>query len=259
MPTLGITAVKDTWESFAQQDALGAILTDPSKKRGRWEISEFMETGLSEISTVLNHVRDLGLSPDFNGLAVDFGCGVGRLSRALAKQFNRVVGVDIAATMISTAVKLNSDLNNCKFVLNTRADLEILETGSVSFIYSNIVLQHMPGRFAQSYLREFVRILEPGGIMVFQIADSPTGNLLARMRYHIRPRTRVRQILGKKPMMMYALRENLVRQSIFPSQVVDVRCTNATVGEFAGDLKYIESSAALGLLSKQYCCVKPKQ
>jgi ubiquinone/menaquinone biosynthesis C-methylase UbiE len=117
----------------------------------------------------------------------------------------------------------------------------------------------MPGKFAEKYLREFVRVLKPGGIMVFQIADSPVGDFLARLRYHVRPRTRIRQVLGRKPMMMYSLPESRVRQAIEPAQVADVRWTNATAGEFAGNLQYIEHPPAAGLLSKQFCCIKSTQ
>jgi SAM-dependent methyltransferase len=256
MPKIGITAVRETWEKLAQQDALWAILTSSSKKARQWEITEFMGTGVKEIETVLTCVQDAGLVPNFTGSAVDFGCGVGRLTRALAQNFSKVIGVDIASTMIATAKELHTDAVNCEFVLNVQPNLRFIRSSTISFVYSNIVLQHMPGKFAAAYLKEFVRILQPGGIMVFQIADSPAGNPIERIRYHLRPRTRLRQLLGMKPMMMYSLREDRVRRAIAPAQVVSVCWTNATDGEFSGDLKYLEHPPITGLPSKQYCCVK---
>ena len=52
------------------------------------------------------------------------------------------------------------------------------------FIYSNIVLQHIPREAQFGYVREFGRILKPGGIAVFQTPAGlnfrrPTSFLLA--------------------------------------------------------------------------------
>ena len=44
--------------------------------------------------------RDIPLG---KGKALDFGCGVGRLSQALADYFDRVVGADVSPTMIGLA------------------------------------------------------------------------------------------------------------------------------------------------------------
>ena len=55
------------------------------------------------------------------------------------------------------------------FILNERADLRMFESASFGFIYSNIVLQHIEPRDQRSYLKEFVRVLTPRGVLVFQL------------------------------------------------------------------------------------------
>jgi SAM-dependent methyltransferase len=37
------------------------------------------------------------------------------------------------------------------------------------FIYTNIVLQHMRPEYSKAYLKEFLRVLSPGGLLVFQL------------------------------------------------------------------------------------------
>jgi hypothetical protein len=54
-------------------------------------------------------------------------------------------------------------------VLNERDDLSIFADGAFDFVFSFLVLQHMPPPLAESYLREFVRVLKPGGIGYFQM------------------------------------------------------------------------------------------
>ena len=74
-----LASVQANWDLYARTDPLWAILTDPSKRDGKWDLEAFFESGVLEIETVLNHVERLGLSPDYEGVAVDFGCGVGTL------------------------------------------------------------------------------------------------------------------------------------------------------------------------------------
>ena len=53
-------------------------------------------------ATVLGHAQHLG-RPLRHGTALDFGCGVGRLTHALAPHFERTYGVDVSSTMIEQA------------------------------------------------------------------------------------------------------------------------------------------------------------
>src|ERR1700748_2560639 len=82
-----LSHLKSDWDSLAQRDVLAAILTDESKSGGKWDVTEFMATGDAEIETVLQHLVIVGLQPDPDGAVLDFGCGVGRVTQALARRF----------------------------------------------------------------------------------------------------------------------------------------------------------------------------
>jgi ubiquinone/menaquinone biosynthesis C-methylase UbiE len=102
--------------------------------------------------------------------ALDFGCGVGRMARSLASHFESYTGVDISEPMIARAREWNFDCPQCRFILNTTGDLRVFDSGSFDLIYSRFVLQHLPSRaLVESYLRDFIRILKPGGLLVFQL------------------------------------------------------------------------------------------
>src|SRR6202051_2161263 len=101
-----LSGLKSDWESLAQRDALAAILTDESKSGGKWDVTEFMATGDAEIETVLQHLKAIGLQPDPGGAVLDFGCGVGRLTQALARRFQSLCGIDISVEMIASAHEL---------------------------------------------------------------------------------------------------------------------------------------------------------
>lgn len=175
-----IRSLQENWDNLGRIDAMWAIITeDPSKLGHGWTREAFFATGRAEIDTVLAAVRNA--VPDLSDeRALDFGCGVGRLARALAPHFRAVVGVDIAPSMIEQARELNADLTNCEWIVNATDDLGVFADGTFSLIYSNVVLQHMRREYALAYMREFVRIARPGGAIVFQLPAERVRSLRKR-------------------------------------------------------------------------------
>jgi len=152
------------WEDLAQLDPLFAILTERGKEFGKWDREEFFSSGMAEIDALMSRC---GLKTGDNGRALDFGCGVGRLSRALSRYFGEVCGVDISPEMVRLASQFTPA---CKFYVNESTDLKIFADNSFDFVYCNIVLQHQPDKeTARNYIAEFVRLTKPAGMAVFQI------------------------------------------------------------------------------------------
>ena len=155
------------WEYLAKKDPLWAILSEPSKTGGRWNVDEFFASGQHEIDNVFGYLeRQHRLPVDFDA-AVDFGCGVGRLSRALAGRFAQVSGIDAAPTMIKRAQELNANRPHLEFVLNQEPRLSRFPDASISFAYTTLVLQHITYPESLAYVGELLRILKPGGIAMF--------------------------------------------------------------------------------------------
>lgn len=158
------------WHRLGQSDPMWAILTEPGTRGGQWDEARFFQTGEAEIRDRFRDLERRGIRPE-PGQALDFGCGIGRLTQALAGRFRHVTGVDIAPSMIERAMALNRHPAACAYLVNDADHLGVFETASFDFIYSNITLQHMEPGYALGYLTEFVRILKPGGILVFQMPD----------------------------------------------------------------------------------------
>jgi SAM-dependent methyltransferase len=206
---------KRDWDDLGRVDPLWAILTDPQQRCGKWNLEEFFGTGAAEIARLMQHAAQLGL-PRKKRTALDFGCGVGRLTRALSRHFDRCVGVDISDAMISQALELHRDWPTCRFVVNTAEDLRVFQDHSFDLVYSNIVLQHLPTvRLIESYIREFVRTLSPDGLLVFQLPRHIPWKtrLQARRRLY-----RVLRALGVRPesllesLKLTPIRMNLVSE-----------------------------------------------
>ena len=152
-----------------------AILTDPAKAGGRWDADEFFATGTREIGVFMAQAVQWG-APASRRSALDFGCGIGRLTQALAGHFDHVYGVDISPKMIelaNTHNRHNRKGARCEYVCNSAGDLRRFADGSIDMIYSWITLQHMRPRHARRYMREFLRVLAPGGLLLFQYPGKP--------------------------------------------------------------------------------------
>ena len=156
------------WDQHARRDPLWAILSHPARTGGKWDLGRFMQTGVGEVTTLLYELQSLGITVP-RGAALDFGCGVGRLSQALAHHFDRVTGVDVSAVMIEKAQSLNGFPQVVSYVCNRSSHLREFPDRTFDFILSNIVLQHVRPDIAVEYLREFARLLAPGGALVFQL------------------------------------------------------------------------------------------
>ncbi len=167
-----------TWDTLGHEDPLWAVLDDPAKRGGRWAAEDFFATGRQQIYGLLAEVRELGL--ESGGIALDFGCAVGRLTLALAESFEHVYGVDIAPSMIELANRYKSNRNNVSYLLNRRTDLEVVGDTRFDFVYSSITLQHMRTQYAAAYVREFIRVLKDGGVLVFQLPGRRLGLSLAK-------------------------------------------------------------------------------
>jgi len=169
---MNLRRLSRTWDDFGQQDPLWAILSHEDKRGNRWDLEEFLQTGRDEIGEAMAYVSES--QPDLpRRNALDFECGVGRLSHALAAYFETVDGIDISGSMIQQARTINQRGAACRYHHNTAPDLGIFSDQEFDFLYSNLTLQHMPPTLAHGYIRDFCRLLRPGGALVFDIPVRP--------------------------------------------------------------------------------------
>jgi SAM-dependent methyltransferase len=164
---MNMDEASSNWTKLGKDDPMWVVLTDPDKKGNRWDAKEFFATGESAIAMIFDRMQGAGLVPS-PGRALDFGCGVGRLTQALAAHFDAVDGVDISSSMINHAETFNRFAGRVQYHLNVRPDLATFPSSRYDFICSLIALQHIPARFQRGYLRDFLRLLKPGGVAYFQ-------------------------------------------------------------------------------------------
>jgi tRNA/tmRNA/rRNA uracil-C5-methylase (TrmA/RlmC/RlmD family) len=132
---ISLETSQKNWDQLAKEDPLWAILTDPSKKDGRWQPEEFFQTGVAEIAKVMQDLSRQGLTPG-RDRALDFGCTVGPLSQALAGWFGEVHGVDVSPSMIELANRFNNHRDRCHYHLNADGHLRRFPDNHFDLLYN---------------------------------------------------------------------------------------------------------------------------
>jgi SAM-dependent methyltransferase len=108
----------------------------------------------------------------FNGSALwqkedkhllDFGCGWGRIARFFYRDFlpRNVVGVDVQEELLTIC---RQTFTGPTFLRSTPVPPTGLESGSVDFIVSYSVFSHLGERACNEWIRDFSRLLAPGGM-----------------------------------------------------------------------------------------------
>jgi ubiquinone/menaquinone biosynthesis C-methylase UbiE len=156
------------WKRWGKADPLWAVAAKPDKQKDGpkpWTEQEFYALGESDWQDFLYHWRQYGINTQS---CLEIGCGAGRMTRQLARSFDRVHGVDVSEAMISCA-RIAVERKNVEFTVIDGLHLP-QQDSSVKAIFSTHVLQHLDSvEVGFSYFREFFRVLEDGGTIMIHL------------------------------------------------------------------------------------------
>jgi 2-polyprenyl-3-methyl-5-hydroxy-6-metoxy-1,4-benzoquinol methylase len=193
------------WEEWGAQDPYFGVL---NMDRFRFDSinetrTEFFESGEAFIRSLLGQRKSLVAHQESHIRALDFGCGVGRLSIPLARRFEQVVAIDISESMLREAEKncTLAGLSNVTFLKSD--DTMRALTGSFDFVVSYIVLQHIPRVRGYRIIDRLLASVRPGGRAMIHVSLRRQFNLVRRAIYFAKHRIpfayRVSNVLQGKP------------------------------------------------------------
>ncbi|MBA2505095.1 MAG: class I SAM-dependent methyltransferase [Thermoleophilaceae bacterium] len=157
------------WDERAAENALyfidnNASYEDTDEERfwagGRTTLDKFLELS--------------GVDLPAGGVAVEIGCGVGRLTRPLAERTAFVHAVDVSERMLALARDRHAELENVEWIHGDGTSLAGVGDGVADVCISQIVFQHIPDpAITLGYVREIGRVLADGGVAGFQVSNDP--------------------------------------------------------------------------------------
>jgi SAM-dependent methyltransferase len=157
-------SIKSFWNKAAEENPYWYISSYGSFGTDR-NLEEFWASG----QTIWEDIkRAIGYTPGPTDIVVEIGCGVGRLTRAIAPEVGRVIALDISDRML--AIARQADLPNAEFRAADGFALPGIADRSVDLVLAYCVFQHLPSYDAlRSYVLEMNRIAKPGSLMAFTL------------------------------------------------------------------------------------------
>jgi SAM-dependent methyltransferase len=166
---MGATDMREFWDQRARENAL--FFVDNRVDYARPDGERFWHEGERDLDHMLDQ---LAVTVRESDVVLDLGCGVGRLTRVLARRAREVWALDVSAEMLDRARRLNGGLDNVHWIRNDGRTLAPLADGSVDACVSLVVFQHIPDpAVTLGYVAEMGRVLRPGGWAVFQVSTDP--------------------------------------------------------------------------------------
>ena len=183
------------WDERARENAMYYIHSELDFDHT--DETEFWASGAENLERTLSPFgRAIG--PDDRVLEI--GCGIGRMTRAIAARAGSVVGLDVSAEMVARGRRNLAGLGNVELLVGSGRDLGVVADASVDVVYSFIVFQHIPDpEVTCGYVREIGRVLRPGGWTVFQVSQRPEIHRRESWKADDGPRARLRRWTGRAP------------------------------------------------------------
>ncbi|MBI4464176.1 MAG: methyltransferase domain-containing protein [Acidobacteria bacterium] len=164
--------MQEDWDARARENALFYV----ANRSEPWTEDEFFETGERDVREyILSDMESIcrGRNPA-EMRVLEIGCGVGRMTRALARVFGEVHAVDVSGEMIALARQFLRSFHNVYLYQNNGLDLSGIPPLSFDLAFSLLAFQHIPSLpIIEGYVREVGRLLLPGRLFKFQVQGHP--------------------------------------------------------------------------------------
>jgi 2-polyprenyl-3-methyl-5-hydroxy-6-metoxy-1,4-benzoquinol methylase len=155
------------WDYYGRNDPYYGVMSAPEFKSGRVDdatLQLFFSSGVADVAECIE-IAQRSFGPLHFATALDYGCGVGRLSRPLAERFSRVIAVDLSQDMLERA---RQGLQGLNVSYESAGSMTAERT---NFILSRMVFQHIPPSIGVPILSKLAARLDGTGIIEVPIRD----------------------------------------------------------------------------------------
>jgi len=155
------------WQAWGGKDPLFGVIPQPGRELGGtqpWTDEDFYQTGYRDWREFIGRWERYGVDKES---CLEIGCGAGRMTCAISRDFRTVYGVDVAEGMVAYARKHVG--HNVHLHVTDGVTLPVPDS-SVTAVFSVIVFLHFDrSEHAAAYFREIARALKPGGTIMIQL------------------------------------------------------------------------------------------
>lgn len=157
---------KIKWQFLAKKNPNYYIFSDEAISKSE---SDYRKSGQDDVQNIITGDPALAGILRNSKICLEMGCGNGRMTEFLAKEFSYVFAVDISQEMLDLARKRLAGYNNIDFIQSDGTKFNLPDE-SIDFVFSYLVLQHFPTKkMVKKTLEEFYRLLKIGGTAKIQV------------------------------------------------------------------------------------------
>ena len=166
--------MRNSWEEKAQQNPLFAVQTTEDMQDALAQdfppdqVERLFDRGRRLYAERIGPLLATLPGPREEALVVEYGCGVGRILRAIVDAGYRCAGIDISPTMLAHCRDLVPEVEGT-YALDD-AGRSAMSDGQASMVFTYAVVQHISTLTAYVWaLDEMCRVLKPGGLLAIHL------------------------------------------------------------------------------------------
>lgn len=181
--------VCNQWKALSETEIYWSVKTEEIylSKHLHSSIDSFFISGAAEVDRCIQAIKSSGLRVPSDGVCLEYGCGVGRVTRYLAEEFNRVVGVDISQEHIREARRIANDCNLYNTDFRLVDGFGPLTQVGYDIVFSTLVLQHNPPPLMYCMISRLLSAVNKGGLAYFQVPVYRSGYSFYTKEYLVKP------------------------------------------------------------------------
>lgn len=209
------------WTRLGQEAPHWSVLTQDQYRPARIAETQaaFYATGERDRALLRDMLARHGLAPSALPRVVEFGCGVGRATVAIAEDFREVIACDISPGHLALGRRAASEAGRGNIGWFQSKVERPMPGGRYDLWFSRLVLQHNPPPVMAWLLATAFARLAPGGVAVFQVPTHAEGyrfslgEYLARapraeMEMHVLPQAHVFRLAAAARLQVLEVRED---------------------------------------------------
>lgn len=205
------------WQKWGEIDPLYGVAAWEGKARGsstEWTDAEFYAVGGSDWEDFRRPWEHYGMN---RTACLEIGCGAGRITIHLAKDFQRTHAVDVSEGMLAYA-KAHAGDAAVTFHLSDGRRLPLADA-AVTAVFSTHVFQHFDSlTHASAYFAEVARVLAPGGSLMIHLPIHSWPAMPGLFEGLYRLRTSIAQIKATllRPLIARGRAQPIMRRTSYP-------------------------------------------
>ena len=166
-----LARISETWRQLGEKRPYWSVLAGP-EFQGEDTVERqqaFYDSGVDDLRILLATLSRVGRRPEEFTVVFEFGCGLGRVTSHLCKQFSHVIATDISYSHLALARRALNERGATNVDLKCASATDFGMSESYDLWFNRLVLQHNPPPLIAAILARAMTLLRPRGLAVFQV------------------------------------------------------------------------------------------